>query len=512
MTMSTVLSVLPAAAVFGVALSCASAGGRAPAAGQAAAGPVLLAVPADPTVSLAVSFAVGSQDDPKGKEGLAYLTASLLAEGGTRSRSYPEILAALYPLAATYDVRVDKEMTTLSGRTHGDNLEVYAGLFTAAFLEPRFDPADFERLKASQTTFLEKTLRFSSDEELAKAALHGFVFAGTPYAHPPQGTVEGVAAITLADVEAFYRQRFTRDRAVVAVGGGYPPGLVAQMEAAVAKLPQGRPAATPAPLPAPIAGRELLLVAKPGADASISFGFPLDVHRGERDFYALWIANSWLGEHRSTVSHLYQVIREARGMNYGDYSYIEVFPEGGARSMPPHNVPRRRQLFEVWIRTLPNENAHFALRAALRELEDLVAGGMSEEEFQLSRAFLAKYALHFAETTAQRLGYALDDRFYGVEGDGHLARFQAMMSSLTRDEVNAALKRHFEAENLKIAMVTGDAEGLMQALVSEAPSPMTYGDEKPAALLAEDKEIEKYPLRINPAKVTVVPIEEFLQR
>jgi zinc protease len=473
---------------------------------------VLLAVPDDPTVSLGVSFAVGSQDDPKGKEGLAYLTASLLANGGTKGRSYQEILAALYPLAATYDVRVDKEMTTLFGRTHGDNLEAYTGLFTAAFLEPRFDPADFERLKASQTSFLEKTLRFSSDEELGKAALHGFVFAGTPYAHPPQGTVEGVASITLADVEAFYRQRFTRASAVVALGGSYPPELVAKLETAVARLPAGRPPATPEPEPAPIAGRELLLVAKPGADASISFGFPVDVHRGERDFYALWVANSWLGEHRSTVSHLYQVIREARGMNYGDYSYIEVFPEGGARSMPPTNVPRRRQLFEVWIRTLPNENAHFALRAALRELEDLVSGGMTEEEFQLSRAFLAKYALHFAETTAERLGYALDDRFYGIEGDGHLARFRAAMASLTRDEVNAAVRRHLRPENLKIAIATGDAQGLKQALVSEAPSPMTYGDEKPPALLAEDEEIEVYPVRINPAKVTVVPIEEFLQR
>ena len=60
-------------------------------------------------------------------------------------------------------------------------------------------------------------------------------------------------------------------------------------------------------------------------------------------------------------------IRELRGLNYGDYSYIESFPEGGERSMPPVNVPRRRHLFEIWIRTLPTAQAPFALRAALRE-------------------------------------------------------------------------------------------------------------------------------------------------
>ena len=62
------------------------------------------------------------------------------------------------------------------------------------------------------------------------------------------------------------------------------------------------------------------------------------------------------------------MIRETRGLNYGDYSYIEAYPEGGQRQMPPPNVARRQQLFEVWIRTLPNPQAHFALRAAMREL------------------------------------------------------------------------------------------------------------------------------------------------
>ncbi len=49
--------------------------------------------------------------------------------------------------------------------------------------------------------------------------------------------------------------------------------------------------------------------------------------RGDEDFYPLAVANSWLGEHRNSSSHLYQVIREERGLNYGDYSYIEYFPE-----------------------------------------------------------------------------------------------------------------------------------------------------------------------------------------
>jgi len=236
------------------------------------------------------------------------------------------------------------------------------------------------------------------------------------------------------------------------------------------------------------------------------------VHRGERDFYALWIANSWLGEHRNSVSHLYNVIRETRGLNYGDYSYIEAFPEGGQRNMPPVNVARRQQLFEVWIRTLPNDKAVFALRAALRELDALVDDGLTQEQFELSRTFLKKYSLHFAETTSARLGYAMDDRFYGIEGDGHLARFRKMMDELTLADVNGAIKRHLQTGNLKIAIVTGEAEKLRDALVSGAPTPIAYDAPKPAAVLDEDREIAAFPLEIAAERVTIVPVESAFER
>ncbi len=479
---------------------------------EAAADVVLLPVAGDPTVSFSAWFKVGSQNDPPGKEGLAALTGSLLAEASTTTSSYEEILRKLYPLASSYQVRVDKEMTTLTGRTHRDNLETFFGLLTDAYLRPAFTEEDFERLKNDQRNYLEKTLRYASDEELGKAALFELIFAGTGYRHPPAGTVAGLEAITLDDVRAFYDTWYTRSNAVVGLGGGYPADLVERFRSSLELLGEGAPEPAAVPRPEPAARRRALLVAKPNADASLSLGFPIEVRRGERDFYALWIANSWLGEHRNSSSHLYQVIREARGMNYGDYSYIEAFPEGGRRQMPPPNVGRRQQIFEIWIRTLPAEQAHFALRAAVRELEKLVAEGMSQEDFELTRAFLSKYYLHFAETTQTRLGYRIDDRFYRIDGEGHLARFGRLVGEITRDEVNAAIKKYLDPAKLQIAIVTGDAENLKQALIADAPSPMTYASEKPPEVLAEDEEISTYPLGIAADAVRIVPVEEIFAK
>lgn len=475
---------------------------------SAASDAVLLQVPDDPTVTFMVLFDVGSQDDPPGKEGLAALTASMLSEGATANNSWDAILQKLYPLASSYNLRVDKEMSTLSGRTHRDNVETFFGLFSDAYLAPGFTAEDFERLRSNQKNFLEKQLRFAIDEELGKATLTDFIFDGTPYRHPIVGTVAGLDAITLDDVKAFYATYYTRDNAVLALGGGFSDDLLERFESTLGLLGEGDPAKVPAPQPAAITGRQVVLVDKPKADASISFGFPIDLQRGERDFYALWIANSWLGEHRNSSSHLYQVIREDRGMNYGDYSYIEAFPQGGYRQMPPTNVARRQQIFEVWIRTLPNENALFALRAALRELDLLIENGMSQEDFELTRSFLTKYHLHFAESTQERLGYAVDDRFYGIDGEGHLARFGEMMASITHEEVNAAIKKYLQTENLKIAIVTGETEGLKQAMIEDRPSPITYPTPKSEDILAEDEIIASYPLAIAEDAVKVVPVGE----
>lgn len=198
-------------------------------------------------------------------------------------------------------------------------------------------------------------------------------------------------------------------------------------------------------------------------------------------------------------------------MNYGDYSYIEAFPRGGFRTMPPTGVGRRQQLFEVWIRPVPEERALFALRAALREVEKLATDGLTREQFEFTRKFLANYCLHFAETTSERLGYAIDDRYYGL-GASHLATFREMMGSITYEEVQAAIRKHLQVENLIIAMVTADAEKLSQQIAADTPSPIDYGaTPKPAEVLEEDKAIERYPLNVPAANIEIVPVEEMFQ-
>jgi zinc protease len=460
-----------------------------------------------PRLEVKLLFAAGSANDPAGKEGLAALTARMIADGGSQDLRIDEIKKELFPVAASLDGRVDREMTVFTGVVHKDAWKTFADVALPQLVAPGFRDDDFRRIKDAQKNALVEDLRNSNDEELGKERLQQRVFAGTPYGHPVLGTVAGIDAITLEDVKDFARKAYTQAALTIGVAGDVPDDFSARVKADVAKLPVGPalPATTGVVGRRPT-GIDVDIVKKETRSTGISFGFPIDVTRSHADFAALSVARSWLGEHRSSSSHLYQRIREVRGMNYGDYAYIEAFPGGMFRMLAEPNVARRVQIFEIWIRPVMPQNAHMALRVAIHELDKLVNEGLSEEEFQTTRDYLMKNVYLLTATQDHALGTALDQKWYGLPD--YVTDTRAKLSKLTRADVNAAVKRHLQAKDLSIVIVTKDAEGLRDALVADGFSPITYDGEKPKELLDEDKVVGALKLGIKPDAVTITPVED----
>jgi len=468
---------------------------------------VLLPVNDDPTISFRIYFKVGSQDDPAGKEGLAYLTAHMLTEAATQTNSYDEIIAKLFPLAAGYEASVSAEMTVISGRVHKDNLSTYYPLFADAILKPAFNEDDLSRLKSNILNYLENVLKYASDEDLGKAVLYNEIFAGTGYGHLTEGSIGSIKAITVKDVQEFYKKMYNRQNVIIGLGGGYDYATLESLQKDLHKLTAGKVNAGVKAVPYEIQGLKITLVQKNANATAMSLGFPINLTRDNPEWYALAVANSWFGEHRNSSSHLYQVIREARGLNYGDYSYIENFPGGGRRQFPPVNVARHQQLFEIWIRPVPNDTRHFVLRATMRELRNFVDNGISEEQFDLTRDFLRKYIFHYAPTTMMRLGYAIDDQFYGIPGS-HLENFRAALDTMTVADVNEAIRKYLQYDNLQIVIVSNEAEKLRDELLNNSPSPIRYATPKPKEVLEDDKQLENYPLDIKPENVKIVDVQD----
>ena len=191
-------------------------------------------------------------------------------------------------------------------------------------------------------------------------------------------------------------------------------------------------------------------------------------------------------------------------MNYGDYAYIEAFPRGMFQFFPDPNIARRAQIFEVWIRPVVPANAQMAIRIALHEVSKLIENGLSAADFVKTRDYLMKNVYLATATWDQQLGYALDSRWYGIGEFTQMMREK--LQKLTVDEVNQAIRKHLSAKDLSFVIITKDAEGLKQQLLSDAFSPIKYDGEKPAELLAEDKVIGALKLNLSADKVRITAV------
>ncbi|MYD72580.1 MAG: insulinase family protein [Acidobacteria bacterium] len=473
-------------------------------------GIVELPVANSPLVTFRIGFQTGSVDDPPGKNGLNALTALMIGRGGTSSMTFEEITEALYPWSAAIRAQSDKEMTVLVGEVHVDHLEPFFALVRDLATAPRFDQADFDRNRDFLVNSVTAGLRGSDDEELGKQALNVLMHAGHAYEAPSIGTEEGLGSLTLDDVRAFHASHYTRDRALVGIGGGYPDGFADRVrEEILDALPVGEGPRAAIAAPATPDGYELLVVEKEAIATAISIGFPIDITRADDDFFALMVANSYFGEHRTFNGLLMNVMRGARGLNYGDYSYIENFIQDGGSRLPVPNIPRSRQFFSIWIRPVPHHNAHFALRQAIRELRRLVDDGLSQEDFEATREFLLNYSRLYVQTTGRRLGYRMDSAAYGI-GD-FIEEIAARLPALTLEDVNGAISRHLQADNLAVAVVTRDAETFRDAVLSNTPSPPTYNADVTEAIRAEDAEIEVFELPFTPERTRIVPVDEMFR-
>lgn len=461
-----------------------------------------------PLVTFRFVFTVGAAHDPDSKPGLAYLTAQMIANSGTKSMTYRELEDAMFPLAASFDAQVDKEMTTFSATAHVDALEAYYTLYRSILLEPGWREEDFQRVKDDCISAIKTGLR-NNDEELAKEVLYSDIYEGTPYGHYNGGSVSSLEAITLDDVKSFYATRYAQGSLILGISGGFTPQFLERVKTDMHKLPLLPGMAVRSKVVKLIPENRVTIVEKEARATAISIGFPLSCTLQDPDYAALLVASSYLGQHRESGRLLYDEMREKRGLNYGDYTYIEYFPLGMYRMTPPQNLARRRQVFQIWIRPVQPETAKFALRLALYELSRTIKNGIPPDQFLMTRDFVSKFLNVELRTQSALLGYNIDGLYYDTLDPVNALKLR--LSKLTADDVNKAMRRYLRTDRLSIAIVANHAEDLRNQLASDDPSPMTYNTPKPQDVLDVDKVVEKWPLGIKAENVNIIPADQVYQ-
>ncbi|MCL6480544.1 MAG: insulinase family protein [Firmicutes bacterium] len=488
-----------------------------------------------PLVTVRVMVRAGSAHDPEGLEGLAYLTARMLIEGSFGDPRAPvtkERLAEItrpWGQGAMPTVQVGKETTTFSMTVPREVLPRYvAQIFRPMFTQPLFEARELDRLRAETLTTLRSNLRLEQIELVGLVTLDNVLHAGTSYAHPV-ATERGAEAITREALQRFYVTYYRPEHLVLGVSTREEAVVAPLREALAGAGTSAVPPLERRPLEPPpaVQGREVVLVALPNAIATgLHAGFPLTINRRHPDYWPLYVANVWFGTHRDSFSYLYDQFRALRGYNYGDYSYIEHFENRPFALFPPTGYPRRYQYFSIWIRPVQHDYAVHLLKALTWELEHFVRTGLSEEQCALAKNKARVLYLSLAETTERLLGYRLEDAFYGLV-PGYLESYLEQIDAVRCEQVNAAIRRHLQAANLKYVIVTDDevAPKLAEAIAANQPArgkdPAEYQievreengqklylvPEAKRALLERDAVWAHYWLDIPRDRIRIVPAE-----
>jgi zinc protease len=479
----------PLAALIGAAILL-------PAPQARAAAPRVVTLEADapsPLVSIAFQIRAGSARDPIGLEGLGRLAARMIVEGGFGDREAPVTKERVAEITRAWgeraypSVRVGKEAITFTMTVPGEAVAEYAERILAPmFSRPLFDADELERLRGEAREEL-RSLRLERIEAFGLEALDALVHAGDGRAHPTLGTMRGLGAVEVRDLRGWFAAYVAPENATLGISGAGPAERAALLEAFSGignsrwRWVKGRTLGR-----AVDDGRSrAVIVALPNAiSTGLHAAVPIEVRRGHPDYWALFVANVWFGTHRDSQGRLFSELREKRGYNYGDYSYVEHFANRSSYLIAPPNTPRTSQYFSIWIRPVDHRYAAHLARAASWEFERFSKGVFSERDCAAAKKKARVLYLSYAETRGRILAAELDDAFYGLE-DGWLRSYLESVDALTCDDLNEAVRRHLGGKRLDYVVVTDDAESerIARELVTSEP---VYG--KPVSAYQVDEE------------------------
>ena len=160
-----------------------------------------------PTTTINLNLEAGQNYEALDKVGLASLTAEMMNEA-TQKSSSEDLSNRLAKLGSSISFSSGNTRTSLYVRSLSKNLDETLSIAAEKLLFPKFDPDDFERVKANAIQGIKASKK--QPEVLAAEAFNRKLFGdNNSFAYANAGTVETVSNLSLDDVKAFYKTYYT---------------------------------------------------------------------------------------------------------------------------------------------------------------------------------------------------------------------------------------------------------------------------------------------------------------
>lgn len=413
-----------------------------------------------PLVSVTVTMRTGSWLDPIDKIGLASMTGAVMRTGGGGGLSAEQVDAELEQFAGDVSIGIGRQSGSASldvlSKDVPRGLEILAGLLR----RPAFDPARVELAKLQAI----EGIRRRQDHP---GSIVGREFAKVLYGpdHPSarESSLDSITRMTRDDLVTFHRDTIHPNGMILGVTGDFKKD---EMLAALRKVfgdwkkgtvPELRIADVPEAEPSRPVVR---FVSKETSQTHLRLGH-LSIKEDDPDYVALAIANDILGG-SSFRSRLFNDVRTKRGLAYSVGSRLNTgtHDQGVWLMRAETKLTSTQEVIERFVANIERMRAEPVTDTELAEAKE---------------AYVNSFVFSFASPSA------IVSRLVELEYDGlpkdFLQQLRAKVVSLSKEEVQAAAKRHLRPDRLKIVAV-GSGEALPKALA-------TFGEVKEITLSPE---------------------------
>ena len=393
----------------------------------------------------------GAATEPEEHGGVAALTAQLLVTG-TRRLDASEFAEATERLGIEVSSESSWDSARAAFQSLPEHLEAGIELLAEMMREPRFDPGEFERLRAER---LNEILQMRSDPgRLAEEMFLRHVFdASTPYRRLSAGTPETVATLGLEDVRRHHAKHWKPSESHLIVVGSIDPEAV--MRAAQMRLGdwQGAGPGHRDFTPGAGGGRRVVIVDRPGSVQSELRMGHLGIERTSPSYFPALVLGALLGG--VFGSRLNLRLREELGYTYGARAGFD---------------PRRAAGSFSAAAAVQTEVTADAMREMLAQLERIREAAPELGELREVRDFLVGvFPLRF-ETTGG-VAVAMEPLVvYGLPDD-YWQTYRANLEGVGPAEVLGAARELVRPDEL-LMLTVGDAGRIRESVEAAGFGPV----------------------------------------
>lgn len=382
------------------------------------------------SVSIGIWIGTGSRNENHKNNGISHFIEHMFFKG-TRKRNARQIAESIDNIGGQLNAFTGKECTCYYAKTLDEYIDVAIETLSDMFFESRLANDDIE---VEKRVILEEISMYEdSPEELVHDLLSEAVWDGNPLGYPILGTIESLGNIDRYEINDYISKNYTPQNTVIAVAGNYD---IDELCALARKYFGGwnlEKKQVQNYIKAEFT-QNIKLKEKDTEQVHICMGFD-GIEHGNDDIYTLLAINNIFGGGMS--SHLFQKIREEKGLVYSIYSYPSSYRSEG--------------LFTIYAGMNP-EHLDRVVNLIAEEINNLLKKGITREELERSKEQLkGNYILGLESTISRMNSIGKSELLLGYINPPE--KILRKIGNISYDSISELIKRVFNINNMSFSVV-----------------------------------------------------------